>query len=379
MKRETDMALVSVQRTEKYEAAELRASVDKHFEALGVENDLRTGMKVTIKPNLLAARYPEQAATTHPAVISAVIGWLRDKGIENITIADSPGGVYKHGNLKAVYESGGYMALKDAAELNFDTGYKTATCPDNYINKSFNIINPVKNADYIINIAKLKTHGLTTVTGGIKNLFGVIPGLQKPEWHMKYPHINDFCRMLIELALVVKPQVTMIDAVETMEGNGPLNGRLRHMGLTLCSRDIFAQDYYAAVLMGVAVEKVPLVRMACEMGLIKTDEIVATGYDAAPADPPYQLPESIPESNHNFLLRSAGALLSRVYVAVPKIDAEKCKGCGKCAESCPMKLIRIENKVAGMSVKKCISCFCCQEMCPFDAIKIIHRWRLPKI
>ncbi|NLA87094.1 MAG: DUF362 domain-containing protein [Clostridiales bacterium] len=374
------MAIVSVLRTEKYDPAVLRSMVDRHFEALDIENDLRTGMRVTIKPNLLAARHPEQVATTHPAVIGAVVSWLRDRGIEKITIADSPGGVYSRGNLKSVYDSGGYLALKDMAELNFDTGYQSVLCPEGFTNKSFNIINPIRNADYIINIAKLKTHGLTTVTGGVKNLFGVIPGLQKPEWHFKYPNIDDFSRMLIELALMVKPQVTLIDAVETMEGNGPLNGRPRHMGLTLCSRDIFAQDYQAAKLMGISSADAPILRQALKMGLLQPEDIHVTGDDATPAEPPYTFPESIHKNkNHNFLLRSIGALISRVYCAVPKIDVEKCGGCGKCAESCPMKLITITDKKAGMSTKKCISCFCCQEMCPFDAIRIAHRWRLPKI
>lgn len=373
------MALVSVRKTEKYEAAELRRAIDLHFDLLGIGNDLKPGMKVAIKPNLLAARFPEQAATTHPGVIAAVIGWLRDRDIDTITIADSPGGVYKQGSLKTVYEACGYMALSDMATLNFDTGYQAVLCRQEYINKSFNIINPIVDADYVINIAKLKTHGLTTFTGGIKNLFGVIPGLQKPEWHMKYPNIDDFSRMLVELASTVQPQLTLIDAVETMEGNGPMNGRLRHMGLTLCSRDVFAQDYIAANLMGIAPEKAPLLRQAIAAGLLKPEEIVMTGDDVPPADPPYLLPESIPENNHNFLLRSIGALVARVYCAVPKIEVEKCKGCGKCAESCPMQIIEIEGQKAGMSTKKCISCFCCQEMCPFDAVRIAHRWRLPKI
>jgi uncharacterized protein (DUF362 family)/NAD-dependent dihydropyrimidine dehydrogenase PreA subunit len=375
------MAIVSVQRTEKYDAADVRASIDRHFDTLGIENNLRPGMKVIIKPNLLAARHPEKAATTHPVVIASVIGWLRDKGVTRITIADSPGGVYSQGNLKAVYESGGYNALKDTAELNLDTGFQNVKCPDGFASKSFNIINPVLKADYIINIAKLKTHGLTVITGGVKNLFGVIPGLQKPEWHFRYPKIDDFCRMLIELALVVRPQVTLIDAVETMEGNGPLNGKPRHLGLTLCSRDIFAQDYYASKLMGIEPTDAPILRQALKMGLFMPDEITVAGFDAAPAEPPYKLPESVKKnsSRHSFLARSAGALISRVYCAVPKIDTEKCRGCGKCAESCPMKLITINNKVAGMSTKKCISCFCCQEMCPFDAVRITHRWRLPRI
>lgn len=374
------MAIVSVQRTEKYGAPDVRASIDLHFEALGIENDLRPGMTVTIKPNLLAARHPEQATTTHPAVIGAVASWLRDRGIDRITVADSPGGVYSQGNLKAVYESGGYNALKDIAELNLDTGYQSVKCPEGFVSTGFNIINPVLKADYIINIAKLKTHGLTTVTGGVKNLFGVIPGLQKPEWHFKYPNVDDFSRMLIELALVVRPQVTLIDAVETMEGNGPLNGKPRHLGLTFCSRDIFAQDYYASKLMGIEPEAAPILRQALKMGLFLSDKITVTGFGAVPADPPYKLPESISRNNsHSFLARSVSALITRIYCAVPKIDTEKCKGCGKCAESCPMKIITIHNKTAGMSTKKCISCFCCQEMCPFDAVKISHRWRLPRI
>lgn len=374
------MAIVSVQKTETYDSENVRHAIERHFEALGVEADLRPGMKVVIKPNLLAARRPEQVATTHPAIVSAIACWLRARSITDITIADSPGGLYKLGNLKAIYDSCGYSALKDTAVLNTDTGYQTVSCPEGFQCGSFNLIMPVVKADYIINVAKLKTHGLTTVSAGVKNLFGTIPGLQKPEWHFRYPNIDDFCRMLAELALVVKPQLTMIDAVETMEGNGPLNGRLRHMGLTLCSREIFAQDYHAARLMGIRPETVPILRQASLLGLVNPEEIEVTGYDASPANPPFKLPESIPKNNsHSFLLRSIAAIARRIRPAVPNIDTDKCVGCGKCAESCPMKIIEVKNKKAGMDIKNCISCFCCQEMCPIDAVRIRHVWRVPRI
>ena len=374
------MAIVSVLKTKKYEEGLLDGVIGRHFASLGLESDLRPGMKVTIKPNLLAARRAEQAATTHPAVVRAVAVWLRARGIDDITVADSPGGTYRPGGLKSIYETCGYSALKDIARLNFDTGYTTVACPRGFMTTSFNILDPIAGADLVVNIGKLKTHGLTTVTAGVKNLFGSIPGLQKPELHYKYQDRDDFCRMLLELAQVVKPQVTLIDAVDTMEGNGPLNGRIRHMGVTLASRDIFAQDYVAARLMGLEPETVPLTRMALKLGLFDPCAITQIGDDIRPADPPYILPESVDKGNNrSFLLRSFGGLIKSVSRAVPAIDIANCRGCGKCAESCPMHLIKITGGKAGMSVKTCISCFCCQEMCPHDAVRVRHVVRLPRL
>jgi uncharacterized protein (DUF362 family)/NAD-dependent dihydropyrimidine dehydrogenase PreA subunit len=377
---EKDMAIVSVLKTEKYEDGLLDEAIGRHFQALGLEQDLRPGMKVLIKPNLLAARRPEQGATSHPALVRAIADWLRARGVDNITVADSPGGAYRPGSLRTTYETCGYSALKDIVGLNLDTGYTSVASPEGFANRSFNILNPIVDADLVINVAKLKTHGLMTVTAGVKNLFGAIPGLQKPELHYKYPDREDFCRMLLELAQVVRPSVTLIDAVETMEGNGPLNGRLRHMGVTLCSRDIFAQDYVAVRLMGLEPETVPLTRMALKMCLFDPCAIVLTGDSVAPANPSYILPESVDKGNNrSFLLRSFGGLVKAVYRAVPSVDGAKCRGCGKCAESCPMHIITVAGGIAGMPTKTCISCFCCQEMCPFDAIRVRHVLRLPRL
>ncbi len=374
------MSIVSVQETKSYDPDEMLAVVDAHFKILGIKGDLFPSMKVLIKPNLLGAHQPAQAATTHPAIVSAIVAWLKDNGVENIVIADSPGGTYRRGYLKGVYESCGYLPLEGEAQLNYDTGFTNVTCPDEFDSSSFNIIDPIVNADYIINVAKLKTHALATMTAGVKNLFGAIPGLQKPEWHFKYPDINDFCRVLVELALLVAPQVTMIDAVVAMEGNGPLNGRVRRMDLTLASRDVFSQDYIATKLMGLVPETIPILRQAERLKLINPDEIKTVGFDAKPVHPPFKLPESISSGNNrSFLVRSVAGILKRVYCAVPYIDIKKCIGCGKCAESCPMKLIEIREHKAGMQIKHCISCFCCQEMCPKDAVGVRHVFRMPKV
>ena len=365
----SDMAIISVQKTEQYEDSILRLAVDNHFEVLGIARDLHPGMKVLLKPNLLSGQKPELAVTTHPKLMAAVIHWLRDHDITDITVADSPSGLYRVSNLRSVYQSTGMSSLSDFAKLNFDTGFQAKKTPDGSKNPSFNIIQPILDADYIINMPKLKTHGLATISVGVKNLFGAVPGLQKPELHFRYSEPEDFHAMLLELAQLVKPQLTLVDAVDTMEGNGPRNGTVRHLGLTFASRDVFTLDWYAAKLMGFEPESIPMIRQAVSHNLANPSELQVVGFDPGPAEPPYRLPDSLRKGgSKNFLFRILDVVSGRIVRVVPKVEQKKCIGCAKCAESCPMKIIDIRQKKAHISPKTCISCFCCQEMCPEDAI-----------
>ena len=180
--------------------------------------------------------------------------------------------------------------------------------------------------------------------------------------------------MLLELAQTVRPHLTVIDAVDAMEGNGPSGGTVRHMGLTLASRDVFAQDYYAASLMGIDPMSVPMLRIAREQKLFLPEETEITGQPVKTAEPAFQLPDA---KNLNFmgyvpsfLKKPAFFVADRVLRPVPKVNREKCIGCGKCAESCPPGVISLQNKKAVPKRKGCISCFCCQEMCPVHAIHV---------
>ncbi len=374
------MTTISIQKNDTYDKAALAASIDAHFSALGIDADIRPDMNVVIKPNLLSSRKPENAVTTHPAVVEAIVDWLRARGVTKIIIADSPGGTYKKAALRAIYDACSYLPLEGKATLNYDLGYQAVSCPPGFQNEGFNLIDPIIHADYIINVAKLKTHGLTTISAGVKNLFGAVPGLQKPEWHFKKPQLDDFCRMLIELAQTVGPQVTVIDAVQTMEGDGPMNGRVRHMGHTLASRNAFALDVFAAQLMGFEPDTIPMLAQSIQLKLCEPERVTVVGDVPPPADPPYRLPESIGQgNNHRFILRVIQGIAKRVYRAIPCVEDQKCVGCGKCAESCPMQIIEIAERKAKITTKHCISCFCCQEMCQFDAIRVRHVLRLPKI
>lgn len=373
------MAVISCLDTESYDKKVLYEAICAHFDALNIINDIKPGMRVLIKPNLLSGHRPERAVTTHPHLLWAIIKWLRHNGIEDIIIADSPGGAYLPSALKNIYHICEYSELEDCATLNYDTQWQTIPCDKGFMSHSFNIINPILQADYIINAAKLKTHSMTVLSAGIKNLFGAIPGLQKPEMHCRIPKKENFAQMLVELAQTVKPNLTVIDAIECMEGNGPSGGQVHRLNLTLASKNVYEQDWFAAALMGIDQKNIPMLRIAKDKGLIEPDSIKILGSYTKP-DRPFLLPKSI-STSIMFMLpkglqKPAYNVASAILKPYPKVIRKNCIGCGKCAESCPAKIIQIKKKIAVFPKKGCISCFCCQEMCKSGAIKVIRRIKL---
>ena len=365
------MSLISVKLVDTYEDSAVFAAVSAHFSALAVEKDLSPETRVLIKPNLLTGSAPARAVTTHPAVVAAVIRWLKERGVKNIVVADSPGGPYSAVRLNSVYAAVGYNTPEIEPHLNRTFQFRPAPRPAGSL-RSFNVITPALEADYIINLPKLKTHGMTILSAGIKNLFGVIPGLQKPEMHYRFPDLELFSAMLVDLAAFVQPGVTLIDGVDAMEGNGPSGGTVRHAGITFASRDLFTQDWFAASFMGLSPQAVPMLRIAKERGLVHDESCRFTG-DPIPANAaPFAMPDTAKidfmDSLPGFLKKPGFAVADRLLRPVPVVSAEKCIGCGKCMESCPPHVIEIKNRKAKMRRKGCISCFCCQEMCPVQAI-----------
>lgn len=349
-------------------------AICKSMEALNIAADLRPEMKIVIKPNLVMAKSPDFPATTHPLVIKAVIRWLREQGMQHITIAESSGGLYNAEAMKHVYHVCGMDTLGEGAELNMDFSAQTVNCPAGFKNHSFHLITPIVEADYIINICKLKTHAMTGYSGGIKNLFGTIPGLEKPQMHYRWPEIEDFSNMLLELAQTVAPNLTVIDAIDAMEGNGPTGGTSHPLHMLLAAKDFYTQDCFAAKLMGLEPTEIVMLRQALEKGLARPKELALVGDPVPEGLSPFQKPDTIKLDFTNgvpkFLRKPFMFVASRLLKSYPQLTPEKCVGCGKCAESCPAHVIRIENRKAKFKRKGCISCFCCQEMCPMKAISV---------
>lgn len=364
----------TLQTVNEYKEELVYPAICRSFEALDIAKDMRSDLHVVIKPNLIMAKSPDFPATTHPVVVKCVARWLHEHGVTDITIAESSGGPYNAEHMKKVYRVCGMDTASEYAKLNDDFTSQTVECPNGFANHTFHLLTPIVKADYIISVCKLKTHAMTGYSGGIKNMFGTIPGLEKPQLHYRFPNIKDFSNMLLELAQTVNPNVTVIDAIDAMEGNGPTGGNLHKLNMLLCARDFYTQDYFAAGLMGIEPQEIEMIKQAMDKGLIHPDEIKLVG-DRVPENlTPFAKPDALgldfSGKLPKFLDKPFTHIAARLLKSYPELENEKCVGCGKCAESCPAHVIKIENRKAKFAHKGCISCFCCQEMCPMKAINV---------
>lgn len=368
------MSLISVVTTEAYEDGGLDQAVERHFLALGLEKKIPVNGHVVIKPNLLMKRKPEEFTTTHPEVVAAVIRKLQSMGVTRITIADSPGGPYTKPLLMAIYEAAGYTRLAEVygVTLNTDVSYSCLERKENCFCKSFQVIQPLVEADYIINICKLKTHGMTGLSGAVKNMFGSVPGLMKPELHLRFSEKERFCGMLVDLCQTVAPNVTFVDAVDAMEGDGPSGGTKRHVGMTLASENPYDLDFALCQVTHLDPHSILTMVQAIKQGLCvsSAEELEIVG-DELKTFPDFRKASS----NEIDFSKHAPKFIIRWFSPKPMIQKKGCIGCGKCAESCPAHTIRIDKKKAKIDYSHCIKCYCCHEMCPVKTIKI-HRTRL---
>lgn len=353
-------------------------AVRRQFVLLEVDKSVKPGMRVVLKPNLVMKRAPEQATTTHPMVVRCVAEQLRALGAGEIILAESPGGPYTHSALEGIYRACGMEQAANEAGIRLNDDLEAVDVPSRRGARcqGFRLLRPIVQADLVFNLPKLKTHCMTTLSGGAKNLFGCIPGLQKPELHYRFPEEEAFCEMLVELAETVAPAFTLIDAVESMEGDGPSGGQPRHTGFLAGSCSPFALD--AALCALLKLPEVKMVSVARRWGLAPAEGELRLCGDRITPPENFVLPRS---KSLDFLDRLPAPLrpaVRRAAVALanprPAIDRSRCIGCGKCAESCPAQIISVQGQKAAIGKKGCIHCYCCQEMCPVKAIDIRRFW-----
>ena len=343
------------------------------------------GMKIAVKANLVSAMKPEEAATTHPALLAALTELLRERGA-SVVIGDSPGGLFNAPFLDRVYRATGmHQAEAAGAVLNHNFEQKTAQCPTAMAAKTIQYTAYLDEADAIINFSKLKSHGMMGMSNAAKNMFGVIPGTMKPEYHFRFPDPKDFARMIVDLDEHFKPVLSITDAVVGMEGNGPTNGTPRQIGAVLASRSPHKLDLACCRILGLRREDVPTLEAALERGLIPetAEELEISGDLAAFLVPDFQNVETLNsllfrDIGRGTLGRIFGNIAQRALCSVPKVKKDECVGCGKCRDICPAKAIQIVDKLPKINRKACIHCFCCQEFCPKGAMKV-HRPAIAKL
>ena len=241
---------VSITSCADYKQERVDAAVRQTLARLGgIQSFVSAGQRVLLKPNLLSASIPESAITTHPAVVEAMVKLVQEGGGIPI-IGDSPGSTapYTERGLRHVYKITGMadVARRTGATLNWDTTVVELSRSDSKIMKRLDIIKPALDADVIINLPKLKTHVFTTFTGAVKNLFGVIPGYNKPAYHAKLRDVVHFSEMLLDILGSVTPDLSVIDGIIALEGDGPgKRGKPKRVGALIAGTDSVALDVVA--------------------------------------------------------------------------------------------------------------------------------------
>ena len=359
---------------------EIRAALLSLLEGMGGTGWIRPGMVIALKVNLVSGMAPEKAGTTHPALIRELARILHEKGAE-VIIGDSPGGLFTHGYVSGVYRACALPQIcSDGITLNDDFSIEQISFPEAVSIKSFQCTAWLKKADVIINFAKLKTHAMMSLSCSVKNMFGAIPGVQKPECHMRFPDPLSFANVMVDLNEYFKPVFHLVDAVTGMEGNGPTAGTPRHIGLLLGSRSPYNLDMVCAGLIGLKREDVPTLQAAYERGLgpAGVQDVHVDGDLQGFAAADYQLvtkKRAITFGSDGARGRLVSGFMKLAFASKPQVKQKECIACGKCAAICPAHAIRMgqaPHKYPEIDRKKCIHCFCCQEFCPKGAMKVHH-------
>ena len=339
---------------------------------LGGLDWVNPGMRIAIKTNLVGPLKPDTAAVTHPVVVTALCRLLTQRGAE-VIVGDSPGGPWAAAWVSSTYNACGIRAVENAgATLNRDFSQRDVSFPEAVACRHFPYTTWLESADAVIDCCKLKTHGLTGMSCAAKNLFGVIPGTRKPEFHFLYPDVTVFSNMLVDLTEYVKPRLSVVDAVTCMEGNGPTQGTPRHMGALVCAHSPHHADLVCAGLIGFEPQEVATLAAAIERGLCpaSADALEVFGNPAAFALPDFEKLPHRDTAIFGLRLLFIDKLMARGFGARPHVVRDACIACGRCVEVCPKDTVFLRGGRAVIERKPCIRCFCCQEFCPKGAIVI---------
>lgn len=337
----------------------------------GMAAFVRAGQTVLIKPNLLSDHAPEEAVTTHPEVVRAVIRAVRAVGGKPC-VADSPANVM---DLERVWRKTGIGEVCQAEGVPLLNLEKAGSEPIDTEGYTFSIARPILDADVVISLPKAKTHVLTRFTGGVKNCYGTIPGFQKTRLHKLFMRPEAFGIMLLAVYRRVRPALTIMDAVVGMDGEGPSAGRPVALGFLAASSDAVALDAVVCGRFGIPVADVPYLREAARRGEGETvvARIRLEGDPALTEGPPCRLPASVPIQNvPGWLLSLIGRQLSHR----PSFT-RRCVSCGQCVKACPADALSIKPKRwPVVDSRRCIECCCCHEICPARAIVMRPGWVL---
>jgi uncharacterized protein (DUF362 family)/ferredoxin len=338
----------------------------------GMARFVNQGGKVLVKPNLLAGEEPQKAVTTHPTVVAGMLRLVKEAG-GIPTIGDSP--CIARLETVAVPTGMADVAARYKARLADLATATDISLPDGVILKRVTVAREALEADAIISVSKLKTHNYTIFTGAVKNMFGVVPGLVKADYHLRMPRVEDFSKMLLDVYAAVPARLHVMDAIWGMEGDkGPRSGNPRRVGALIAGTDGVAVDAVATSIVGIRPDFVPTTRIghAERKGVGRIEEIEIVGaplHEVRISDfRGVRRPSGIAKKLPPFLF----SWIRRHISNKPAINPKACELCMTCYKACPPKAIyhRPGSKRLRIDYDECIRCYCCLESCPHNAVEI---------
>lgn len=358
---------------------DIRTAVFKALELINAQELMtKEDMIVLLKPNILMGKPPERAVATHPEVVKAAIQWVRQFKPSKIYVCDSSGG-QKLGVTEHSMKFSGILEVCEEEEVECIPFEKTER-------EIYQVLDPIelkefasscliKDADLIINLPKIKTHGQVTLTCCIKNMFGTILRINKPKTHAQFPTPERFTGALVDIYSVSNPQLTIVDGYLCQEGQGPSSGEVVKLDLILAGYDGVALDTTVCKIIGFNPSEILYLAKAEQkkLGTTNLDDIELLGEKIEKVFREFKKPKVRPISMP--LPRSLANYVGKtLFKATVKFDRDKCKLCSTCWTNCPANAIIPPKELKKGNIPKwiknrCITCYCCVELCPHEAVK----------
>ena len=341
----------------------VRQAVDRAFELFPVEV---TGRKVLIKPNVLRLSEAKEGIVTHPAVLRSVVEKVEEMDPASLIVGDNPG-IFNYGANEESFKKTGLMEAAKGYYQNIGNDSEKVEFNPEYMPR-VSLSRAALKADIIISLPKFKTHGLTVMTGAIKNSYGLLPGAQKAQLHKAAGSPERFHEVVAEVFRLRVPDLFIVDAVVGMEGNGPASPDLVDIGLIMASDDAMSMDTVMAKMMGLDPGRLRFLQKAREIGLgdYDLDKIEIIG--ELKTLPDFKLPPlggEIVTGN-----KAIQEMMHSRTLLLPQADPELCTACGACVDQCPVSALSMSGDTPLVDADTCITCFCCQEICPEKAITL---------